>query len=1160
MTSPVNPAAFVPLRAGAPGGAQPISAVRGIRVPVGPRGTYVGFGGGRFFYRVKLDGAPLSPHEVSPDVVIQDLEQRARYVNLFKVYLWVAGVLLVFCLAAGAAFFVFLLLFAVGAFFVRRWDRERRTARILYDVDSGEIVTRLGLCNAAGEALARTNMLWHVFSSTNTLARKYHAGAGTLVGRAATRCSRGWLDGVEVNIDCWSVAIGPQQLLFLPDRLLFRMGSRYASFPYEGLTVVNETTRFVEEGPVPSDGQVVDSTWRFVNKSGGPDLRFNGNRQIPVLLYGELTLRAPNGAQVVIQASNLVATRYAAAALQELARVASASVDPRSAGLPPAPPSARIPATPPQQPPSARIPPAPPAPPAPVRQPPPAPPTSTGPRGQMGGQPPTTRQPSVPPPLPGPTRSSADLEAWARTARAEQGLSPPAPALPPRVRVSTQLLPSTRAAPPPLPPIHARLRVVADGATSAARFVGTSEPLSVAGRVIPAPLTYVSADKSTDLDASTIVLSLRVGDASRAPPLPYWPSYSGADPEQRGKYLDWMAGGRADAAISIGYVFIFFYGLERRVLVDRAHWDEARAEVIRLLELHSGSGSFRCYASDFLAFAEIRDSERFGRLSEAEVISRLGPFVADSATSLAALTAWYFANGRPLPAEYAAVVVRNLEEAKRSPVVTRSAAELADLFSIRYRETFGDGIVLEAAKRPLTVEYRPASATLLAVGRSITATLPDVFGRSGQFRKLVSLWNDCIDDLRKANARKRGAKELDAAAWSALPPELRAEYDHPDQDRWDSAIAATPVLAGFHLVRAGQLGALYGLQEGQKLTPAQMKKIAARATEVGYALEPEPRLRSKAADAKAELLVWRASSAELPDAKIHSAVFAMLSLAMTVAMADGVFAREEEEIVGSFLSELFVLDDGMRTRVEAMKQLMARDPSRLGAVAKVLKETRTPRELAKVAAVLVAIAAADGVIAEVEEKALRALYRNLGLPAGDLAGAIARTGARLERDAPVQVQPATVGVGGVPIPPPPDAAPAALRLDQAAIDAIVADTKEVAAILTEVFDPDDTQPPSSAVASIDETPAPLPALPRASDATTSLAAGLDVRYHAVLEELLGRETWGEADVRALAARHRLMPVAILDSVNAWSDEVFGDFLIEESGSWTVKRALAKGTA
>ena len=41
----------------------------------------------------------------------------------------------------------------------------------------------------------------------------------------------------------------------------------------------------MEDEGVPSDARVVDTTWRFVNKSVGPIGPYNNNRQIPIALY-----------------------------------------------------------------------------------------------------------------------------------------------------------------------------------------------------------------------------------------------------------------------------------------------------------------------------------------------------------------------------------------------------------------------------------------------------------------------------------------------------------------------------------------------------------------------------------------------------------------------------------------------------------------------------------------------------------------------------------------------------------------------------------------------------------------------------------------------------------------------------------------------------------
>src|ERR1035441_2550542 len=80
----------------------------------------------------------------------------------------------------------------------------------------------------------------------------------------------------------------------------------------------------------------------------------------------------------------------------------------------------------------------------------------------------------------------------------------------------------------------------------------------------------------------------------------YWPSYSTIVPACRAAYLQWLANGRNAPNAYIGYVFLYFYGLERRLLVDAQQSAAARSEretlvteVRRLLRIYGTNGSFR---------------------------------------------------------------------------------------------------------------------------------------------------------------------------------------------------------------------------------------------------------------------------------------------------------------------------------------------------------------------------------------------------------------------------------------------------------------------------------------------------------------------------------------------------------------------------------------
>jgi hypothetical protein len=59
---------------------------------------------------------------------------------------------------------------------------------------------------------------------------------------------------------------------------------------------------------VPADTQIVDYTWRYVNKKGGPDRRFNFNKQLPVCLFSEMDIESPGGLRAKLHLSNAEST------------------------------------------------------------------------------------------------------------------------------------------------------------------------------------------------------------------------------------------------------------------------------------------------------------------------------------------------------------------------------------------------------------------------------------------------------------------------------------------------------------------------------------------------------------------------------------------------------------------------------------------------------------------------------------------------------------------------------------------------------------------------------------------------------------------------------------------------------------------------------------
>lgn len=747
-----------------------------------------------------------------------------------------------------------------------------------------------------------------------------------------------------------------------------------------------------------------------------------------------------------------------------------------------------------------------------------------------------------------------------------------------------------KAAPPPAlqenvrfaPPVSPRDARALAPRTTPGVWVPPGQRVDVQGITITGGMLYVgsqlpSANSPRSVDPALINPALPIVPAhpSYSAAMGYWPSYSNINAHNRGAYLMWLAGGRVEPSAYIGYVFLFFYGLERRALVDRADIPAIRAEVGRLLSIYSSNSSFRGYATDLLAFTVL---DNLASVDEATVRSELGELVTANATAMVSLLAWYHVHRRPLPADFAAAVASSMEEAKRSVVAKRSRQELLDLFALRYREKYGDGIVLDAAARPKFIPYRPASAGLLSTAQPYGMRVPDVLGKPKQLKPLVAIWNACLEDLKRfASAQRKAgieaAVELTSEMWEAMPPDLRAQHDHPDKDRWDEVILSAPRKGERPLVTAKTLAELGRLPQRDRYTAAQMRKLAETAALLGFAIEPEPRTAPSGAAADAQFIVWRSPDTSAPDPHLYGPVSTVLKLAVHIAAADDRISTEELAVMTSLLETLFTLDDSMRERVEALREVLALQPAKIGPVTKRLVETRTPEQRTVIGRLLVAIAGADGTIGPAEHKALRSLYKNLDLGPSALDAAIAATGLHLSTDQPVTVVAGKRAAKGSAVTPPPDVESPRVHLDQRAIDAILADTREVAALLADVLDSEDNdvgaEAPSTAPAQKSDGQSPVQSTVTTStpstgaegsphpggDAWAKLTASLEPQYRPVLDEIIKRETWSAGDAQALAAKARLMPGAIIETINSWSDEALGDYLIIDEGHWTIRTDL-----
>jgi uncharacterized tellurite resistance protein B-like protein len=682
-------------------------------------------------------------------------------------------------------------------------------------------------------------------------------------------------------------------------------------------------------------------------------------------------------------------------------------------------------------------------------------------------------------------------------------------------------------------------------------FFGPGRCLDLGIGTLDGPLVYATAcPNGGRFDASLIDATLRVIPAAAISQkeLPYWPTYYESSPAQRAQYLNWLLTGRRDPKIELGYVFIYFYGLERRVLIDRADFLPVATELLELMRIYSYSNSFRRYASTLLWRTLLLASKLNklpGNLFD-EAVDATERWNDDQLSMALAMTV---DETRPLPTALAMAICQHDPRSTSSVVVRRHKAEFARLFRSRYEADLSYGQPVRVSKRPQRLHYHPASPTLLHSSSKEAVQnfeAPSVLGLKSQFNWLVNIWEQCVDDLKAySRVARRNDGEVTAEVYESLPVELR-DGDHPEFEAWMRVWEANVDEEGWPIVPASTLAGLKGFEPRGTLTKSQCARVLATADAIGIGVEPDARITGKNYQWDERLTLFFLEDETPCDVPNYLAASVLLRLGATVAQADGRIDVKELEFITEHLEQQFDLSDSDVKRLERLRYLLLHSQSGDSTVTKTLSERLTQRQRRLVGEFLVGVAAADDVVTPKEVKTLRKAYRALGLADSYLDDLLAECAtATVTTPSRVASEPTQE-----------------LRLDMAAISRIMTETKQVAAVLREAmtesepkeaYDSDGETNPAEVKS--DRNAAATPQFATAADGATE---GLDDRYASFLHELLQRERWPAPELRALADRCGVMVSGAVEAINEWSLDTHGDWLVDEGDPYCVKTDLLRG--
>jgi tellurite resistance protein len=589
----------------------------------------------------------------------------------------------------------------------------------------------------------------------------------------------------------------------------------------------------------------------------------------------------------------------------------------------------------------------------------------------------------------------------------------------------------------------------------------------------------------------------------------YWPSYSEITPEARRAYLRWLAEGKCHPGADLGFVFLYFYGLERRAVRDVASDPAAVAdrphiiaELKRLLEIYGQkSGSFRGYAGNLLQLLELADFP--SKLYESAVPDT--PPSYDLPYHLRLALGQAAMDGVPIPTHVALGWAEQDPGVTRRLPVTRCKAEFRALFEEKYRDLHGDGIKLTANRTKLKLSYRPASAAFRGAGEVNLrfGDIPDVTALTAPVKKLQAVVDACADELdsysRFLGRNPERRESLEAVL--QLPVQL-----WPESSRQVLATLKTRVADSLVIMKFQDLAGAF--KAAENLTKEKVLALASALETSNVCMEPDVLAGAKPPKSEDDVILFHSEPASIESrrAAAYKAATITVELAAGVAAADGDFSASELRHLTTHVESWVHLPAPLRQRLKARIRLLTVAPVSLASLKKKIEPLAlaTREAIASFSATMVQ---ADGKVTPDEVKYLEKLYKLLSVDTQKMYSAIHMAATS---DSP------SIVASAVPT--------AGVSLDAARITALQKDSEKVSALLANIFTEEEPviTPPG---------PDLVEELSSEHSSGESRILSLDESHSAFARMLVSRPSWLRNELNDVALDLDVMLDGALERVN-----------------------------
>lgn len=671
------------------------------------------------------------------------------------------------------------------------------------------------------------------------------------------------------------------------------------------------------------------------------------------------------------------------------------------------------------------------------------------------------------------------------------------------------------------------------------RWILYKEIVTIRGREIKSGFfytgKYMRSIKGYSIEPSFVSENIhREGDNNE---IGYWPSFSGLTKNQQDTFLDWLSNGRTNTLTNIGYIFIFFYGLERRVLIDmyqNKYRDDIElslivAELKRLIYQYKDNYSFNNYAKgllDFICVAfdkyeEVNDD--FLKLENYKVSYDYYP------TLFKIYLSKEVSKTNSLNVELALKWLYSDPFVDLRTPAIRCKEYFETLFRAEYDRLYPKGLSIKANKSKIKLEYRPASNSFAYENFKILTDLVDYTALNKPINILKEIATR-VTDMLDQYSRYLGRNPDDThsiKALSLLPKELLIDVNsdivQTIKNKYLFELSNEDVI----FASANQIIEDLKFTFSKSLKKKDVIAISQFLDKFNIGIEPDARFGSPQFSLDDKVLLFRKINDKIQaPSKEYSASLLIATLGLIISAADGTITQEEIQQITNHIKLNLDLNDVELRRLNYYLQWGNVANFTTSILNSKLKTISTNNKHT-IVSFMMQLANADGYISPDEINILEKVYKAFGIDEKSLYSDIHNIQSSSYSTKSLESK-TNITKGK------------SIALDKDIIKRTLEDTDEVQSLLTSIFDEDEVEEVVNT--EVDRS-------------CNKNIFNLDNKHSDLVRKLIEHIKLDENEFTILCEQYNLMPQGAIENINEVIYENLEDDLIYQEGSIEINQNI-----